>query len=69
MPFLFGTHISFAVFTLPFIFITIDVIGKVYGRDLAKKFVVLGFFSLILWSVFSLFAGSLPWSDTSYGRI
>jgi uncharacterized PurR-regulated membrane protein YhhQ (DUF165 family) len=41
MPFLFGTHISFAIFTLPLIFVTTDVIGKIYGKDMAKKFVFL----------------------------
>ena len=41
IPFFFGTHLSIAVFTLPFVFITTDVIGKVYGKDMAKKFVFL----------------------------
>ncbi len=69
MPFLFGTHISFAVFTLPFVFITTDVIGKVYGKALAKQFVFLGFFSLTVWTLFSLFADILPWSSSTYDRI
>jgi uncharacterized integral membrane protein (TIGR00697 family) len=68
-PFLFGTHLSFAVFTLPFVFITTDVIGKVYGKEFAKKFVFLGFSALIFWTIFSLFSMYLPWASQSYGRI
>lgn len=68
-PFLFGTHLSFAVFTLPFVFITTDVIGKVYGKELAKKFVLLGFSALLLWTLFTFIATLLPWASQSYGRI
>ena len=69
MPFFFGTHISFAVFTLPLVFITTDVVGKIYGKDMAKRFVFLGFLSLIIWSLFSLMAEILPWSDQTFARI
>ena len=55
-PFFFETHISFAVFTLPFVFITTDIIAKAYSIDLAKKFVFLGFFALIFWMILSFFA-------------
>lgn len=68
-PFLFGTHLSFAVFTLPFVFITTDVIGKVYGKELAKRFVFLGFSALLVWTIFTLIATALPWASQSYGRI
>jgi uncharacterized PurR-regulated membrane protein YhhQ (DUF165 family) len=30
MPFFFGTHLSVAVFFLPIIFITTDIVGQVY---------------------------------------
>ena len=69
MPFLFGTHLSFAMFTLPFVFITTDVIGKIYGKEIARLFVFLGFFSLVIWTVFSLFADIVPWSSATYDRI
>jgi queuosine precursor transporter len=69
MPFIFGTHITFAVFTLPLIFVTTDVIGKIYGKDMAKRFVFLGFFSIILWIIFSLFSQLLPWSAQTYARV
>jgi queuosine precursor transporter len=69
IPFLFGTHLSVAVFTLPLVFVTTDIIGKVYGRKLAKTFVWLGFASLALWTIFSLGIDMLPWSPSTYGRI
>ncbi len=69
IPFFFDTHLSIAVFTLPFVFITTDVIGKVYGKDMAKKFVFLWFLALWIWSLFSIFAQLLPWSDNTYARI
>lgn len=69
IPFFFDTHLSIAVFTLPFVFITTDVIGKVYGKDMAKKFVFLWFLALWMWSLFSMFAQILPWSESSYSRI
>lgn len=69
MPFFFGTHISFAVFTLPFVFVTTDIVGKIYGKDTAKQFVFLGFFSLLLWTFFSWVADVLPWSSQSFARI
>ena len=69
MPFFFGTHISFAVFTLPFVFITTDITGKIYGKELAKKFVFLGFLALCIWTLFSLFADMIPWSSHTYARI
>ena len=69
LPFLFGTHISFAVFTLPLIFVTIDVVWKIYGKDMAKIFVFLGFFSLLLFTWFSLLSQVLPWAEQSFWRI
>ena len=69
IPFLFGTHLSVAVFSLPFIFVTTDIIGKVYGKEMAKKFVLLGFSALILWTLFSLLVQILPWSDRTFARL
>ncbi|MFA5184708.1 MAG: queuosine precursor transporter [Patescibacteria group bacterium] len=62
MPFIFGTHLSVAVFFFPFVFLTTDVIGQVYGKRMAKNFVLAGFASVLLFLVYSLVALALPWS-------
>jgi queuosine precursor transporter len=69
MPFLFDTHISFAVFTLPFIFVTTDVIGQIYGKEMSKKFVLIWTIALIFFTVFSFFSQILPWEAKTYARI
>jgi len=58
MPFLFGTHLSVAVFSFPVVFLTTDVIGEVYGKKMAKFFVLAGF---ITYSLLSLW---MPWSKS-----
>jgi hypothetical protein len=62
MPFIFGTHLSVAVFFFPFVFITTDVIGQVYGKEMAKNFVLAGFFSICLFMIYSLISLNLPWA-------
>lgn len=62
MPFVFGTHLSVAIFFFPFVFLTTDVIGQVYGRPLAKNFVTAGFFSILLFLIYSLISLALPWA-------
>lgn len=62
MPFLFGTHLSVAVFFFPFVFLTTDVIGQVYGKKMAKNFVLAGFFSVLLFLIYSVLSLALPWS-------
>ena len=52
MPFLFGTHLSVAVFFFPFVFCITDVIGQVYGKQMAKNFVWAGFLSILLFLLF-----------------
>jgi queuosine precursor transporter len=69
MPFLFETHISFAVFTLPFIFVTTDVIGQIYGKEMSKKFVLIWTIALLFFTVFSFFSQILPWEPKTYARI
>ena len=54
MPFIFGTHLSVAVFFFPFVFLTTDVIGQVYGKPMAKNFVWAGFISICLFMIYSL---------------
>ncbi len=69
MPFFFGTHLSVAVFFLPIIFITTDIIGQVYGKDMSKRFVFAGFLALIFFTLGNLLTESLPWSSATYDRI
>ena len=44
MPFIFGTHLSVAIFAFPLVFLTTDVIGEVYGKPMARLFVKMGIF-------------------------
>lgn len=62
MPFIFGTHLSVAVFFFPFVFLTTDVIGQVYGKEMAKNFVLAGFISICLFMFYSLISLALPWA-------
>ncbi|MFA5155603.1 MAG: queuosine precursor transporter [Patescibacteria group bacterium] len=62
MPFVFGTHLSVAVFFFPFVFLTTDVIGQVYGRQMAKNFVLAGVLSVLLFLVYSIISLVVPWA-------
>jgi hypothetical protein len=64
MPFLFGTHLSVSVFFFPFVFLTTDVIGQVYGKKMAKNFVLAGFVSICLFLAYSLISLPMPWSQS-----
>ncbi|MDP9249265.1 MAG: queuosine precursor transporter [bacterium] len=63
MPFLFGSHLSVAVFFFPVVFLMTDVIGEVYGKRLAKLFVRAGFISTAMFLVYSVLSLSLPWAE------
>lgn len=63
MPFILGTHLSVAVFFFPFVFLTTDVIGQVYGRSMAKNFVWAGFISICLFMIYSLLSLVAPWAQ------
>lgn len=65
MPFLFGTHLSVAVFSFPIVFIMTDVIGEVYGKKMAKNFVLAGVISILLFLVFSFLSTITPWAESS----
>lgn len=69
MPFLFGTHLSLAVFFMPILFITTDIVGQIYGRDMAKQFVYAGFIALVFFTIGNFLTESLPWSESSFSRI
>src|SRR3990167_2146860 len=62
MPFLFGTHLSVAVFSFPIVFIMTDVIGEVYGKRMANNFVIAGFISIILFLFYSFLSAIAPWA-------
>ncbi|HEY4516441.1 hypothetical protein A3C18_03775 [Candidatus Kaiserbacteria bacterium RIFCSPHIGHO2_02_FULL_54_11b] len=61
MPFILGLHVSVAVFSFPFVFLTTDVIGEVYGKKMAKLFVLAGFIATALFIVYSFLSLALPW--------
>jgi len=63
MPFLFGTHISVGIICFPIVFITTDVIGEVYGKKIAKMFVLAGVISVALFTLYSLISLLLPWAQ------
>lgn len=62
MPFLFGSHLSVSVFSFPIVFLMTDVIGEVYGKQMAKWFVRAGFISTALFMAYSLLSMWMPWS-------
>ena len=62
MPFLFGSHLSVAVFSFPVVFLMTDVVGEVYGKRVAKFFVLAGFISTALFIAYSFLSLAMPWS-------
>ena len=66
MPFIFGTHLSVAIFAFPIVFLMTDVVGEVYGKVVARKFVLMGFTSLVIFLFFNLIANFLPASPDFY---
>lgn len=65
MPFLFGTHISVSVFYFPFVFLMTDVIGEVYGKRLARQFVMAGFVAVLAFMAFNIVSILMPWATAS----
>lgn len=63
MPFLFHSHLSVGVFCFPVVFLMTDVIGEVYGKQMAKFFVLAGFVSTSLFIIYSLLSLWMPWSN------
>ncbi|MES2930570.1 MAG: queuosine precursor transporter [Patescibacteria group bacterium] len=62
MPFLFGTHLSVGVFCFPIVFIMTDVIGEIYGKKMAKQFVLAGVISILLFLLYSFVSAVVPWA-------
>ena len=65
MPFLFGSHLSVAVFSFPVVFLMTDVVGEVYGKSASRLFVLAGFVSTALFVAFSFLSLWVPWSTDS----
>lgn len=63
MPFVFGSHLTVAIFTFPVVFLMTDVIGEVYGRTFSKWFVRCGLVSTILFIAYTLISLWMPWSE------
>ena len=63
MPFFFGSHLSVAVFSFPIVFLMTDVVGEIYGKRVAKFFVLAGFFCTALFILYSLVSLSMPWAE------
>ena len=75
MPFILGTHLSVSIVFFPVIFIMTDVIGEVYGKKIAKLFVLSGVISILLFVLYSIISVIAPWSkeglwvQSSYNQI
>ena len=65
MPFLFGTHLSVAVFSFPIVFCMTDVIAEVYGKKMANNFVIAGVISIVIFLFYSLISNITPWAGAS----
>src|SRR3989304_1836694 len=68
MPFILGLHVSVAVFFFPFVFLTTDVVGEVYGKRVAKLFVLAGFISTLLFVLYSFLSLAVPWDQAGEPR-
>lgn len=66
MPFFFDLHLSVGVFMFPVVFLMTDVIGEVYGKKMAKMFVLAGIASTVLWILYNFISLAVPWSDTTH---
>jgi hypothetical protein len=62
MPFIFGTNLSVSIFAMPIIFLMTDVIGEVYGKQVAKQFVFAGFVATALFLLYTVLSLFMPWS-------
>ncbi|MCC6643133.1 queuosine precursor transporter [Candidatus Peregrinibacteria bacterium] len=70
MSFIFDSHLSVAVFSFPVVFLMTDIIGEVYGKRIAKLFVLAGFISTALFIAFSFLSLAMPWSaDGEWAKI
>lgn len=56
----YGFTLSCGVFVIPLIFISIDMINEIYGEEVTKKIIYIGFFIQILTLVFTSIGGAFP---------
>ena len=54
-----------AVFSFPIVFMMTDIIGEVYGRKMAKFFVLAGFISTVLFLIYTVLSQAMPWSENA----
>lgn len=66
MPFLFGTHLSVAIFVFPIVFLMTDVVGELYGKKTARMFVRMGLYSTGLFILVNFLANLMPSSPDFY---
>lgn len=66
MPFIFGTHLSTAIFAFPIVFLTTDVVGEVYGKDMARRFVRMGLLGTLIFLGFNLLSNVTPASEAFF---
>ena len=73
MPIGFGERgLSVSIVTFPFMFLITDIVGEVYGKKKAQKFVQVGLLALIIlliWQIFSVSvpaAAPNPWYETTF---
>lgn len=66
MPFLFDSHLSVGVFMFPVVFLMTDVVGEVYGKRVAKFFVLAGIVSTLLWIAYSFLSLAMPWANAEH---
>lgn len=66
MPFLFDSHLSVGVFMFPVVFLMTDVVGEVYGKKVAKFFVLAGIVSTLLWIAYSFLSLAMPWANAEH---
>jgi uncharacterized integral membrane protein (TIGR00697 family) len=62
IPFLFHSHLTAAILTFPVVFLMTDVIGEVYGKKVARFFVLTGFISTALFIGYTFLSLWMPWS-------
>lgn len=63
MPFILGLHLSVGVFSFPIVFLMTDVIGELYGKRIARMFVVCGFVATALFISYSFLSIAMPWAQ------
>jgi queuosine precursor transporter len=68
MPFLFDSHLSVGVFMFPVVFLMTDIVGEVYGKKVAKFFVLAGVLSTLLWIAYNFLSLMVPWSGDHWAE-